>query len=55
MPHKDIIQKSLSFRKIKDIEIAQFTTDVEKHPLINSEGHTVLEHIHWPHISNHIN
>ena len=32
MPHKDIIQKSVTFRKIKDIEVAQFTFDAEKTP-----------------------
>ena len=36
MPCKDIIQKSVTFRKIKDIEVAQFANDVEKHPLLNS-------------------
>ena len=40
MPHKDIIQKPVTFRKIKDIEVAQFANDVEKPPLLNSKGHT---------------
>ena len=40
MPCKDIIQKSVTFRKIKDIEAAQFDNDVDKHPLLNSKGHT---------------
>ena len=40
IPHKDIIQESVTFRKIKDIEVAQFANDVEKHPLLKSEGHT---------------
>ena len=40
MPHKDIIQKSVTFIKIKDIKVVQFTNDVEKHLLFNSEGHT---------------
>ena len=37
MPQRDIIQKSVTFRRIKDIEAAQFTKDVEKHPLLNIE------------------
>ena len=40
MPCKDIIQKSVTFRKIKDIEVVQFASDVEKYPLLNVEDHT---------------
>ena len=38
MPQRDIIQKSVTFRRIKDIEAAQFAKDVEKYPLLNIEG-----------------
>ena len=37
MPCRDIIQKSVTFRRIKDIEVVQFANDVEKHPLLNIE------------------
>ena len=37
MPCRDIIQKLVTFRKIKDIEVVQFANDVEKHPLLNIE------------------
>ena len=30
----------MTFRKIKDIQVAQFANDVEKQPLLNSKGHT---------------
>ena len=36
MPHRDIIQKLVTFRRIKDIEVVQFANDVEKHPLLNT-------------------
>ena len=34
MPQRDIIKKSVTFRKIKDIDAAQFAKDVEKHLLL---------------------
>ena len=34
---KDIIQQSVTFRRIKDIEAAHFAKDVGKHPLLNIE------------------
>ena len=37
MPCRDIIQKLVTFRRIKDIEVVQFANDVEKHPLLNIE------------------
>ena len=37
MPQKDIIKKSVTFRKIKDIDTVQFAKDVENHPLLNTE------------------
>ena len=37
MPRKDIIQKSVTFRRIKDIEATQFAKDIGKHPLLNIE------------------
>ena len=37
MPQRDIIKKSVTFRKIKDIDTAQFAKNVEKHPLLNTE------------------
>ena len=39
-PCKDIIQKSVKFRKIKDIEVVQFANDVENHPLLNIKDYT---------------
>ena len=37
MPCRDIIQRLLTFRRIKDIEVVQFANDVEKHPLLNTK------------------
>ena len=37
MPQRDIIKKSVTFRKIKDIDAAQVAKDVVKHPLLNIE------------------
>ena len=37
MPCRDIIQKLVTFRRIKDIEAAQFAKDIEKHALLNIE------------------
>ena len=37
MPQRDIIKKSVTFRKIKDIDAGQFAKDVVKHPFLNIE------------------
>ena len=37
MPQRDIIKKSVTCRKIKEIDAAQFAKDVEKYPLLNIE------------------
>ena len=37
MPQRDIFKKSVTFRKIKDIDAAKFAKDVVKHPLLNIE------------------